>query len=94
MAALPVVSVAEEPGKKFFLDERLRELRNVKTPFDRISLNEFELEFYKKAALKSEINKLIASACRVERVDENTRIIECRLGEKTVKVKLNVEVLE
>jgi len=43
--ALPVV---RHERKRWFFDERLRELRNVKNPHEFVRLNEFELEFFRK----------------------------------------------
>jgi hypothetical protein len=42
---LPVVRYER---KLWFLDERLRQLRNVRNPHDFIDLNEFEIEYFKK----------------------------------------------
>ena len=39
---LPVVRYE---GKAWFLDERLRQLRNVRNPHDFINLNDFEVEY-------------------------------------------------
>lgn len=52
MGQLPIVKWEDEEAD-FFFDERLKELRNVKNPHDRISLNEFELEYYRKQKKKS-----------------------------------------
>jgi len=41
---LPIV---KENDKEYFLDERLKQLRNVKNPHDFIDLNEFEVAHYK-----------------------------------------------
>jgi len=40
---LPVVRYER---KLWFLDERLRQLRNVQNPHDFINLNDFELEYF------------------------------------------------
>jgi hypothetical protein len=40
---LPVVSYER---KLWFLDERLRQLRNVRNPHDFINLNDFEVEYF------------------------------------------------
>ena len=40
---LPVVRYE---GKLWFLDERLRQLRNVGSPHDFIDLNDFEVEYF------------------------------------------------
>jgi hypothetical protein len=45
--ALPVV---RHERKRWFFDERLRELRNVKNPHEFVRLNEFEIEFFRKKA--------------------------------------------
>lgn len=41
---LPII---KENGKRYFFDERLRQLRNIKNPHDYIDLNEFEVAYYK-----------------------------------------------
>jgi len=42
---LPVVRYER---KLWFLDERLRQFRNVRNPHDFIDLNDFEVEYFKK----------------------------------------------
>ena len=42
---LPVVRFER---KLWFLDERLRQFRNVRNPHDFIDLNDFEVEYFKK----------------------------------------------
>jgi len=42
---LPVVRYER---KLWFLDERLRQLRNVRNPHDFINLNDFEIEYFLK----------------------------------------------
>ena len=42
---LPVVRYERE---LWFLDERLRQLRNVRNPHDFINLNDFEIEYFLK----------------------------------------------
>ena len=42
---LPIV---RHERKRWFLDERLMELRNVKNPHEFVRLNEFEIEFFRK----------------------------------------------
>ena len=44
---LPTVKIKGQGNKLFFFDERLRELRAVDNPHDRISLNDFEVEYYR-----------------------------------------------
>jgi hypothetical protein len=44
---LPVVAYER---KKWFFDERLRELRNVRNPHDFIDLNDFQVEYFKDKA--------------------------------------------
>ena len=44
MRMLPVVKYER---RLWFLDERLRQLRNVRNPHDFINLNEFEVEYFK-----------------------------------------------
>ncbi len=34
--------------KKWFFDERLRQLRNVENPHDWMDLNEFEMEYFRE----------------------------------------------
>ena len=45
---LPVVRYEK---RLWFLDERLRQLRNVRNPHDFIDLNDFEVEYFKKEAV-------------------------------------------
>jgi len=45
---LPVVRYER---KLWFLDERLRQLRNVRNPHDFIELNEFEIDYFKKRVI-------------------------------------------
>ena len=45
---LPVVRYER---KLWFLDERLRQLRNVRNPHDFINLNDFEIEYFLKEAV-------------------------------------------
>lgn len=54
---LPVVNVDEEPGKKFFFDERLCELRNISNPHDSIRLNDFEVAYFKAKANRAKNKK-------------------------------------
>lgn len=42
---LPIVSYQR---KKWFFDERLRQLRNVRNPHDFIDLSDFETEYFRK----------------------------------------------
>lgn len=63
---LPIIGVEEEEGKKFFFDEKLRQLRNTENPHDYIDLNEFELAYFKAKAEKVEND---AKAERIERTD-------------------------
>ncbi len=42
---LPVVTYER---KKFFFDERLRQLRNLENPYAWMDLNEFEMEYFRK----------------------------------------------
>jgi hypothetical protein len=39
--------------KTYYLDERLKQLRNVKNPHDFIDLNDFEVLYYSKKKLKT-----------------------------------------
>ncbi len=41
---LPIVSYER---KKWFFDERLSQLRNIKNPHEWIDLNEFEVEYFR-----------------------------------------------
>lgn len=45
---LPVVTYER---KKWFFDERLRQIRNVRNPHDFLDLNEFEMEYFRKKVL-------------------------------------------
>ena len=45
---LPVVQYER---KLWFLDERLRELRNIRNPHDFVKLNDFEIDYFKKKAV-------------------------------------------
>ena len=45
---LPVVRYER---KLWFLDERLRQIRNVRNPHDFINLNEFEIDYFKKRVI-------------------------------------------
>ena len=45
---LPVVRYKR---KLWFLDERLRQIRNVRNPHDFINLNEVEIDYFKKRML-------------------------------------------
>ena len=45
---LPVVRYER---KLWFLDERLRQIRNVRNPHDFIDLNEFEIDYFKEPML-------------------------------------------
>jgi len=47
--ALPVGTYER---KKWFFDERLRQLRNVRNPHDFVDLNDFEVEYFRKVAGK------------------------------------------
>ena len=42
---LPVVPYER---KLWFLDERLRQLRNIRNPHDFINLNDFEVDYFKR----------------------------------------------
>lgn len=42
---LPIVRYE---GKKWFFDERLRQLRSVKNPHDFMDLDDFEMYYFKK----------------------------------------------
>ena len=44
MRQLPIVKYE---GKRWFFDERLSQIRNVKNPHDYQDLNEFEVEYFK-----------------------------------------------
>jgi hypothetical protein len=46
---LPIVTYER---KKWFFDERLRQIRNVKNPHDFMDLNDFEIEYFKRKAGK------------------------------------------
>ena len=46
---LPIITYER---KKWFFDERLRQLRNVRNPHDFIDLNDFEIEHFRKKAVK------------------------------------------
>jgi hypothetical protein len=39
-------------GKIYYLDERLKQLRNIKNPHDFIDLNDFEVLYYSKKKFK------------------------------------------
>jgi hypothetical protein len=41
---LPIVTYER---KRWFFDERLRQLRNIKNPHEWIELNEFEMDYFK-----------------------------------------------
>ncbi len=45
---LPVVRYER---KLWFLDERLKQLRNIRNPHDYINLNDFEVEYFKSKAV-------------------------------------------
>jgi len=42
---LPIVSYQR---KKWFFDERLKQLRNIRNPHEWIDLNEFEMDYFKR----------------------------------------------
>jgi hypothetical protein len=42
---LPIVT---HERKKWFFDERLRQIRNMRNPHDFIDLNDFEIEYFKR----------------------------------------------
>jgi len=42
---LPIITYNR---KKWFFDERLKQLRNVKNPHDFTDLNDFEVEYFRK----------------------------------------------
>lgn len=42
---LPIITYE---GKKWFFDERLRQLRNVENPHEWTDLNEFEMEYFRE----------------------------------------------
>jgi len=44
---LPVVTYEH---KKWFFDERLRQIRNIRNPHEWIDLNEFEMDYFKRKA--------------------------------------------
>ncbi len=44
---LPIVRYEH---KKWFFDERLRQLRNIRNPHEWIDLNEFEMDYFKRKA--------------------------------------------
>jgi len=48
MKALPLVTV---DGVKFFLDERLMELRRIDRPWERIPLREYHLDHYRRTGV-------------------------------------------
>ncbi|MCB4792191.1 MAG: hypothetical protein LHV68_09915 [Elusimicrobia bacterium] len=49
-ATMPTrLKVVRVENKLYFFDERLKELRNIYDPFDRIVLNDFEVEHYRNA---------------------------------------------
>ena len=44
-------------GKKWFFDDRLKQIRNVKNPHEWIDLNEFEVYYFKKMVGKEKASK-------------------------------------
>jgi hypothetical protein len=51
---LPIVAYQ---GKKWFFDDRLKEIRNVKNPHEWIDLDEFEVCYFKKRVKKAKVYK-------------------------------------
>jgi len=46
-SGVKMLPVLRHEGKLWFLDERLKQLRNVRNPHDYIDLNDFEVEYFK-----------------------------------------------
>jgi hypothetical protein len=47
-SAVRMLPIVGHERKRWFLDERLKELRNVKNPHEFVRLNEFEIEHFRK----------------------------------------------
>jgi hypothetical protein len=49
---LPIVTYER---KKWFFDERLRQIRNVKNPHEWIDLNKFEMDYFREKLRKGDV---------------------------------------